>query len=70
MRQWNPSKLEVDFGESNNSDVSVFCPIQCICCFLVEGIFKTVFQETIDHCESGKKSADTVLNNMEVTNEG
>lgn len=43
MRQWNPTKVDVAYGDNNDSSTDASCPITCICCFVVEKLFKSVF---------------------------
>jgi len=51
FRQWNPNKEDVAWGEENGSSTDTSCPLFCTCCWIVEKIFKAVFQETIDVLE-------------------
>ena len=51
FRQWNPEKENVAWGEDNDGDTDATCPITCICCWAVEKIFKSVFQEVVDVLE-------------------
>jgi len=66
FRKWNPEKLK---DEDNNPDLSVSCPVACICCFLVEGLFKIAFEETIDLVfEQKGMDCDEIFEDMEETN--
>lgn len=54
LRPWNPLKEK----ESNNDpDVSVSCPITCICCYIVESLFKHLSCEVIDEITDSRKSS-------------
>lgn len=68
FRQWNPSKPNVPFGEDNGSSTDATCPVTCICCFLIEKCFKAVFQEVIDYCSYGTKSAEDVIKELHESN--
>ena len=71
FRQWNPDREDVAYGEDNGSSTEASCPITCICCFLVEKIFKAVFQETVDVLIiKSEDSADKVFDNLDSENEG
>ena len=66
FRQWNPEREDVAYGEDNGSSTETSCPVTCICCFLVEKIFKAVFQETIDVLIIGNEnSSKKVLDDLE-----
>ena len=55
FRAYNPKAIaDVD----NSSSTEASCPIHCLCCFLVEKLFKGVFQETVNYCRFGMSDAD------------
>ena len=68
FRQWNPEKKEVSWGEPNGSSTETSCPMYCITCYLVEWLFKTVSQETIDYCRHGSKTSAQVFTDLEKEN--
>jgi hypothetical protein len=55
--------------EDNSSSTEATCPIHCLCCFLVEKLFKAVFQETINYCRFGMMDADQALDVLQKENE-
>lgn len=68
FRQWNPEKADVAWGEDNGSSTDAACPVTCVCCWAVEKVFKSVFQETIDVMIIGSKqklSSDKILEDLE-----
>lgn len=71
FRQWNPEKEQVGFGEDNGSSTEASCPVTCICCWAVEKVFKTIFQETIDVLIiKSEDSSEKVFDDMDAENEG
>ena len=69
FRQWNPEKREALWSEDNGSSSRTSCPVACICCFIIEKLFKVAFQETVDYIEFGEKEADVVLGELSDENE-
>ena len=69
FRQWNPEKRDALWTEDNGSSTRTTCPIACICCFIIEKLFKVAFQETVDYIEFGEKEADEVLQELSDENE-
>lgn len=58
FRKWNPDKERVMWGSNNDSDRDPICPIPLLCCYLTEILcFRLVFNETVDHCGCGDKTA-------------
>jgi hypothetical protein len=47
FRPWNPNDIEAEVGDEEDV-TEARCPVACICCFLVEKCFKTVFAEHVD----------------------
>ena len=68
FRQWNPNRQNVPWGEENGSSVDPSCPTACICCFCVEMCFKGIFQEVVDYCAYGTKSAEDVIKELHSDN--
>ena len=54
LRPWNPLKEK---DTNNDPDVSVSCPITCICCYIVESLFKHISLEMIDEIIDSRKSS-------------
>ena len=51
------------WGSNNDSDRDPICPIPLLCCYLTEIMcFRLVFNETVDHCGCGDKSAKEIFN--------
>lgn len=69
FRQWNPEKETVAWGEDNSGDSDPSCPITCICCWAVEFIFKSVFQEVVDVLEYNDQSSEKLFDNMDTENQ-
>ena len=65
LRQWNPERLDVPWGEANGSDEdSTDCCPGCYCCCIcscIQKIFLTVFQEVIHVVELGNLSMKAVV---------
>jgi hypothetical protein len=70
FRQWNPEKENVAWAEDNGSSTDASCPVCCICCWGVEKIFKSVFQEVIDVIEYNDDSTEQLFDKMDKDNEG
>ena len=45
------------------------CPIACICCWAVEGAFKHIALEIVNHIETGKKSCTEVIESLKESND-
>lgn len=69
FRNWNPDKEDVPWGESTAQDVDVSCPGYCLPCFIVECLFKAVFQETIDYVRGGLHKMEACFDTMEEENQ-
>ena len=54
----------VAFGNNNDPDITITCPVSCVCCFFVEKIFKESFKEVIDYIECGERSGHEVIDNL------
>lgn len=72
FRQWNPNREDVAWGEDNGSSTDAACPMTCFCCFIVEKIFKAVFQEVIDVLDvnGAFSSPQGCFDSLEKDNEG
>lgn len=62
FRKWNPDKERVMWGSDNGNSLDPVCPVAFLFGYLAEiSCFRLVFNETIDHCGSGEKSAQSIL---------
>ena len=43
FRQWTPENTHAMWGEDNGSSTDASCPTTCICCWIVEKCFKSLF---------------------------
>jgi hypothetical protein len=68
FRQWNPDKTEVAWGENNDSNTDATCPVTCICCWIVEKLFKTLAMEVMNYCRSGQQSLQAAMDNLDSEN--
>ena len=55
---------------NNDPDISVSCPITCICCYIVESLFKHLSCEVIDEITDSRKSSQEIFGELEAKNEG
>lgn len=72
FRQWNPEKLDVEWGGDNSSSTETTdCCLSSPCCLIsscVAKCFKAVFQEVIHEVRKGKHSVDDIISDMHTSN--
>jgi hypothetical protein len=68
FRKWNPNpeRERVMWGSDNGNSMEPVCPVFFIFGYLSEILcFRLVFNETIDHCGCGEKSARSIINDYD-----
>ena len=55
--------------ESTDPKIDAGCPISCICCWLVELLFKAITKDTLNEVHESKKSSDELFEDMNQSNE-
>ena len=55
--------------ESTDPKIEAGCPISCICCWLVELLFKAITKDTLNEVHESKKSSDELFEDMNQSNE-
>jgi hypothetical protein len=58
----------VNFGENNDSNTDASCPITCLCCFVVEKLFKVLAMEVMNYCRPGQQSLDEAMDTLDAEN--
>lgn len=56
FRPWNPLDVKAEVGDEEDV-TEASCPIVCICCFIVEKCFKSMFKEHVDEIRYENKPA-------------
>lgn len=65
FRKWNPDKERVMWGSDNGNTMEPICHPFCCFGYLAEvSCFNQVFNETIDHCGPGEKSAESIISDI------
>ena len=64
FRPYNPERVHVPFGEDNGSPEDATCPITCLCCWIIEKCFKSVFQESVNFIEVGHLTSEDIFEKL------
>jgi len=68
FRKWNPDKERVMWGSDNGNTMEPTCPVFFCFGYLAEiSCFRLVFNETIDHCGPGEKTAESIIRDVNKT---